>query len=125
MASELAGVPVGTAADPAAVLRACGWHSELFVVGAFGGIVRHKRLDLAIRAVAALHPHEPALRLLIAGWVFDADHVVELEQLVATLGVGDIVRIVTDQTTIWRSCIAAADVVVDLRDASQAQRRRR
>ena len=116
MAGELAGVPIGPTADPAAILRACGWHSELFIVGAFGGIGRDKRLDLVVRAAAALHRHEPALRLLIAGWVFDADYLDELEHLVTALGIGHIVRIVTDPNDDLASCIAAADVVVDLRN---------
>ena len=114
IACELAGVPVDAAADSAAVLRECGWDSELFVVGAFGGIVRHKRLDLAVRAFAALHQHERAIRLLIAGWVFDRDFLAELRELVVTLGVGDVVHIVTDSDAL-AACVQAADVVIDLR----------
>ncbi len=116
IACDLAGVPVPPA-DSDAVLRACGWDSELFVVGAFGGIARHKRIDLAIRAIAALHPHQPSLRLLISGWVFDDDYLTELEQLVTRLGVNNLVRIVTDtDSRELASCLLAVDVVIDLRD---------
>ncbi len=112
---ELAGVSVDLAAtNPTAILQSCGWDSEHFIVGAFGGIVRHKRIDLVIRAVAALHPHEPQLRLLVAGWVFDPDFLDELEGLVTHLGLDDVVRFAADPDDL-DSCMVAVDLVIDLR----------
>ncbi len=113
---HLAAPAPSPAADSSSVRRACGWDSEHFVVGAVGGVIAHKRIDLTVRAFAALHGVLPMARLLISGWVHDPSVADRLDRLIGELDIQAVVRIATDLGPVeLDGCLLASDVVVDLR----------
>jgi glycosyltransferase involved in cell wall biosynthesis len=78
--------PVPTAADRAAARRVLGLPADAFVLGVVARLSPQKAHGVLLRAVAALAPARPALRLVIVG---DGEERAALEALAAELGIAD------------------------------------
>jgi len=64
---SLSGLPGGEAASKASARRALGLAEDDFVVGSFGLVTPHKRLEVVRRALARLRRRRPEAILLVAG----------------------------------------------------------
>jgi glycosyltransferase involved in cell wall biosynthesis len=84
-----------------------GWRDSDVVVGYVGRLVAIKDVATLVRAVAAIAPACPGLRLLVAG---DGDQRDALEALTRELGIGDRARFIGWSTELPR-LYAAMDVV--------------
>jgi glycosyltransferase involved in cell wall biosynthesis len=93
-----------------------GWGHEHVVFGLLGGLWAHKRPELVVQIFAALHPLRPRARLLIAGRLEDEGALTRMRAAIAGAGVEDVVHVVTDvDDAAFTACVAACDVIVDLR----------
>jgi glycosyltransferase involved in cell wall biosynthesis len=93
-----------------------GWGHEHVVFGLLGGLWAHKRPELVVQIFAALLPLRPRARLLIAGRLEDEGALTRMRAAIAGAGVEDVVHVVTDvDDAAFTACVAACDVIVDLR----------
>ena len=93
-----------------------GWGHEHVVFGLLGGLWAHKRPELVVQIFAALLPLRPRARLLIAGRLEDDGALTRMRAAIAGAGVEDVVHVVTDvDDAAFTACVAACDVIVDLR----------
>ena len=103
-------------AGGAELRRAVGWSHRDVVFAALGAMVTHKRLDLIVRIVSALHAVRPQTRLLVAGrslYPEVRDHLFETRD---RLGLDSVAHVLADaDETTFDACLDAADVLVDLR----------
>jgi glycosyltransferase involved in cell wall biosynthesis len=79
-----------------------------------GRLLRWRRVDLALRAMAGVLAAEPRARLTVVGDArpdVDADHPAELRALAATLGIAHVVTFAGAQDE-WRDAIAQADILL-------------
>jgi len=95
-----------------------GWPKTSLVVGVFGSIVEHKRIDRTLAAVAGVRTAGHDVRVLIGGWVASTGALEAIEATIERFGLGDATRIFADVTdaelhALHRMC----DVTVDLRSA--------
>lgn len=95
-----------------------GWPEHCLVVGAFGSIIEHKRIDRLLDIVAGVRRAGHDVRVVLGGWVASAAAMDELDRLIADLALADVVRVFTDVTdrelhALHRLC----DATFDLRDA--------
>ena len=95
-----------------------GWPDTALVVGSFGSIGPHKRIDRLILIVAGLRASNTDVRAIVSGWVASAPELERLEALVSRHGLGGHVRFFTDTNEAEMSALhGLCDVAVDLRDA--------
>jgi len=109
---------VGPAADSPASAPApdFGWPVGALVVGALGGIARHKDILRLVPLVEGLRRAGVDVRLVVAGWIFDAEYLAEIEQEIVVSGIEGSVRILTDVTdSEMTALIDLCDVTIDLR----------
>lgn len=102
---------------PEVPLGMLGWPAASLIVGSFGSIEPHKRIDRVIAIVAGLHAVGTDAKLIVSGWASSPTEMDKLEALVARHGITDHVRFFTDSTEAETSALyGLCDVVVDLRD---------
>lgn len=112
---SLAGLPQGEAASPTACRRALGLPEEAFVVGSFGLLTPHKRIEVVLRAFQRLHQRHPRAVLLLAG---ELSPFYDVRELLAGLPAGAVRH--TGRLPLARllQAMVACDVAVNLRHPS-------
>ncbi len=98
-----------------------GWPKDAIIFASLGHSARYKQLHLSMRAFAQLQAEFPEVRYLLVGE--SSDDSVELLRLVAELGLSDSVQhldFVPDFQA-FVDCIAACDIVVNLRDPTMGE----
>lgn len=76
--------------ERAAIRASWGFGPDDLVVGCVANLTARKGLDLLVRAVAAVRPQLPRLRLVLVG---EGSHRAVIEALVAELSLADVVRL--------------------------------
>jgi glycosyltransferase involved in cell wall biosynthesis len=100
-----------------------GWPEGCLVVGAFGNIVEHRRLDRLLAAVAGVRDAGHDVRVIVGGWVASNSAFDALKSNITELGLTDAVRLFTDVSdiqlhTLHRMCDATFDLRASLTGAS-------
>lgn len=103
-----------TAGQPIAAKTDLGYNPETVLLASFGYVADFKRVDVALRAFAALHGRFPHLRYALVGQVIEGYN---LDALLAELNLNnELVRLVgyADEAT-FASYLAATDIGINLR----------
>ncbi|MDQ6797968.1 MAG: glycosyltransferase [Actinomycetota bacterium] len=93
-----------------------GWGPAEVAFGVLGGLWPHKRIDIPVRAFAAVHQLDPRARLLVAGRVEDLESLRDVRRIIDEAGITGAVRILADlDADEFTECLSAVDALVDLR----------
>ncbi|MGH9379865.1 MAG: glycosyltransferase [Thermoanaerobaculia bacterium] len=112
---SLAGLPDGDAASRAACRRALDLPADAFVVGCFGLLTPHKRIEVVLRAFLQLRRRHPDAVLLLAG---EVSPIYDLGELLAGLPEGAVRHTGRLPLAGLLQAMVACDLAVNLRHPS-------